>query len=100
MNDHKQETNNGRDPKTGQFVKGYEGGPGRQKGSRNRLAEDFLRDLHTEWEKSGPEALSKCAKDEPATFCKIVANLMPKEIDSTFKVDIDLFQSCNSMTLG
>jgi len=44
----------------------------------------------------GPEALRRCAAEEPAQFCKIVANLLPKEIDSTLKVDVDLFQSCQN----
>ena len=65
-------------------------------GSRNRLGEAFLIDLHNEWERSGPEALRRCAAEEPAQFCKIVANLLPKEIDSTLKVDVDLFQSCQN----
>ena len=69
---------------------------GRPKGSRSRLGEDFLRDLHNEWEQSGPQALKRCATDDPSTFCKIVANLLPKEIDSILKVDVDLFQSCRN----
>jgi len=52
--------------------------------------------LAQRWERSGPEALRRCAAEEPAQFCKIVANLLPKEIDSTLKVDVDLFQSCQN----
>ena len=90
-------TNNGRNPKTGQFLQGTSGNPaGRTRGSRNRLGETFLIDLHNEWERSGPEALRRCAAEEPAQFCKIVANLLPKEIDSTLKVAVDLFQSCQN----
>jgi hypothetical protein len=76
---------------------GLSGNPaGRSKGSRNRLGEAFLTDLHAEWERSGAEALRKCATDDPTAFCKLVGNLLPKEIDSTLKVDIDLFQSCKN----
>ena len=90
-------TNNGRNPKTGQFLQGTSGNPaGRTRGSRNRLGEAFLIDLHNEWERSGPEALRRCAAEESAQFCKIVANLLPKEIDSTLKVDVDLFQNATS----
>ena len=30
----------------GHYLKGMAGGPGRPLGSRNKLSEDFLRDLH------------------------------------------------------
>ena len=89
-------TNNGRDPKTGQFVKGYEGGPGRQRGSRAKLGEAFLADLHSEWERSGAEALRKCAETEPTAFVKLVGSLLPAKIDQTLKVDVSLFESCQN----
>ena len=44
-----------RDAKSGRFLTGSNGGPGRPRGSRNLLSEDFLRDLHKEWEMSGNE---------------------------------------------
>ena len=34
----------------GRYLKGMPGGPGRPMGSRNRLTEDFLRDLQADWE--------------------------------------------------
>jgi hypothetical protein len=97
MSENNSVTQSGRDPKTGQFLQGLSGNPaGRSKGSRNKLGEAFLTDLHAEWERSGAEALRRCAAEEPAQFCKIVANLLPKEIDSTLKVDVDLFQNART----
>jgi hypothetical protein len=61
-----------------------------QKGSRAKLGEAFLADLHAQWEKSGAEALRKCAENEPTQFVKIVSNLMPREIDAQLSIDVDL----------
>lgn len=53
---------------------------GRPKGSRNKFAEQFFRDFHTDWEKHGIEALAACRKEDPATYCRIAATLIPKEL--------------------
>jgi hypothetical protein len=49
------------------------------KGSRNKLAEDFLADAYEQWQQHGSTALETMAKTEPAKFCQMVANLLPKE---------------------
>jgi hypothetical protein len=66
--------------KTGQFVKGHRGGPGRPIGNRNKLATAFLADLQRQWMKSGRRALERTAEDDPVAFTKIVASLLPKEM--------------------
>ena len=63
----------------GRFLTGNNGG-GRKKGSRARLGEDFLADLHDTWQEYGQRALTKVATTEPAAFCKIVANVLPREV--------------------
>jgi hypothetical protein len=63
------------------FVKGKSGNPaGREKGSRNKLSEAFLADVCAEWERNGIEALRKVREDDPSTFIKVVASLIPKEV--------------------
>ena len=80
-------TNRNNDPEdTGQkldtrFKPGRSGNPaGRPRGSRNKLGERYLDDLLETWEERGPSALVACATKEPAQFCKIVANILPKEV--------------------
>jgi hypothetical protein len=55
-----------------------------------------LADLNSEWERSGPEALRKCAENEPTAFVKLVGSLLPAKIDQTLKVDVSLFESCQN----
>ena len=70
-----------RDQKNGRFVSGNSGGPGRRIGSRNRLGEQFLQDLEITWKKLGPAAMERCALEEPAQFVRIMASLLPKQIE-------------------
>jgi hypothetical protein len=57
-------------------------GSGRQKGTRNKLSEAFIRDLHDEWERSGPAALKILAVENPAALAAIVAKVIPQAFDS------------------
>jgi hypothetical protein len=70
------------------FKPGQSGNPaGRPKGSRSRLSESFIADLHTVWEKHGLAALEKCATDEPGQFIRVLATLMPKDINLSVALD-------------
>lgn len=55
------------------------GNPGRPKGSKNKLQEDFLKDVLEAWETSGKAAIAAMIADKPGDFVKMVASLMPKE---------------------
>ena len=56
------------------------GNPGRPPGSRNKLSEDFLRDICEVWDKHGKDALFSVAVNEPAKFVTVAASLIPKEM--------------------
>lgn len=92
MTENIPETQNGRDAETGLFLQGVSGNPaGRPRGSRNRLGEQFVSDLYAEWKESGVAALKRVAQDDPTAFVRVVANILPREIDATLAVDVDLF---------
>jgi hypothetical protein len=81
----------------GQFLTGHKQvSPGRPKGSRNKLAEDFLADLHETWQQYGLQALRECAQNEPARFVQICASLLPKDID--IKHDISVSRAMDAVT--
>jgi hypothetical protein len=82
------EMTEGRDPNTGQFVKGFRGGPGRQKGSRNKLGEAFVADVYESWQKHGAETLERMRRDDPAAYVRVVANILPDKLDVDVAVQL------------
>ena len=62
---------------------GQSGNPkGRPQGSRNKLSEQFVADLHAAWQLFGRPALMTTALTE-LSFVRVVASLMPKELEAT-----------------
>jgi Family of unknown function (DUF5681) len=73
--------NTDRQQKPWLFKPGQSGNPaGRPKGSRNKLAENFLDDAYQQWRLHGSKALETMATSEPAKFCQMIAGLLPKEM--------------------
>jgi len=58
-----------------------------RKGSRNKLGEHFLADLHEEWLKSGPDALARLSLTDPGAFVRVVAQVLPREVEVEFGFD-------------
>ena len=54
---------------------------GRQKGSRNKLAEEFILDLYDDWQQRGKGVIARVAEERPADYLKIVAGLLPKDVN-------------------
>lgn len=54
---------------------------GRPKGSRNKLGEVFLRAMLEDFEENGESAIQDCRKDDPATYVRVIASLLPKELN-------------------
>ena len=69
-------------PKEKGFQPGQSGNPGgKPVGSRNRLQGDFLRALAEDFEAHGKAAIVECRTAKPDAYLKVVASLMPKEVD-------------------
>ena len=62
----------------GHFAKGNPGGPGRPKGSRDKLSFAFIEALSKTFEEKGVESLQRLMEEQPAQYHNIIAKLMPK----------------------
>jgi hypothetical protein len=63
------------------FQPGQSGNPaGRPKGSRHRLSEALLRDLCADFEENGMAAIVRCRVEDPSTYVRLIASLLPKQI--------------------
>lgn len=67
-------------PAEHQFKRG-EGG--RPKGARNKLTEDFIAALQKDFEEHGEVAVQACRMSKPSDYLKIIATVIPKEIQLT-----------------
>lgn len=61
---------------------------GRPIGSRNKLTEAFLKDLHEIWEEGGIEMLRYLGKNDPRSIVAACVALVPKsiEVDATQRI--------------
>ncbi len=71
----------------GRFRKGNKGGPGRPPGTRNKLSEDFVTALCEDFEANGVAAIKSAREESPAAYLRLVASLVPKELDATVSGD-------------
>ena len=76
---------------------------GRPKGSRNKLAEDFIADCYKAWQERGAEAIERVIDSDPGTFLKIIAGLLPKDVNLKVShldnlTDEQLLNKLNSLT--
>src|SRR5262249_34322872 len=71
---------------------GQSGNPaGRPRGSRSKLSESFLADFHTVWEEEGLEAIRRCARNDPSTFVRVAASLLPHDINLNVGLNTETF---------
>lgn len=63
------------------FEKGRAKTGGRRAGARNRLSSSFLEALAADFEQHGEQVIKICRVEKPNEYLKIVASLMPKELE-------------------
>lgn len=78
----------------GRFITGNIGG-GRSKGARSKLGESFIEELYASWRAGGREAIDRVRDEDPVSFLKIIASVIPREAptrpgDLAFLQDDDL----------
>jgi hypothetical protein len=62
------------------FKPGQSGNPpGRPKGSRNKLEEDFLSALAADFEQHGEAVIQKVRETKPEVYLRVIADLLPKD---------------------
>lgn len=62
---------------------GQSGNPaGRPKGARSKLGEAFLKGLLDDFTEHGIAAIIKVREDKPADYVKVVASILPKELEA------------------
>ena len=69
-----------RDPVTGQFLKGTKPGPGRPKGSKDRLNVQVIDTLEKLWASRGAEIMDQLAAEKPEVLASLVARLIPQQL--------------------
>ena len=55
-------------------------GPGRPKGSRNKLSNDFLNALYEDFKEFGAEAICLVREEKTDVYLNIIAKVLPKDI--------------------
>lgn len=63
---------------------------GRPKGSRNKFAEEFVKDFLSDWEKHGREAIRKARRTDPVAYLKVAASLLPKDFNLNVSSEAEL----------
>lgn len=72
----------------GRFVIGGKPGPGRPKGSRNKLGEDFVAKLQADFAEHGAAAIAAVRAEKPDQYLKVIASILPKEVKISTEVDL------------
>jgi len=66
------------------FAPGQSGNPlGRPKGARNRLGEQFVADLYSDWQAHGADVIRRVREERPDQYLKVVVSVLPKELHVT-----------------
>ena len=73
----------------GRFLAGHRSTGGRPKGQRNKLAEEFYKDIYELWLGNGREALAHLASEDPVFFVRLVGASIPNAVAASLLMDSD-----------
>lgn len=65
----------------GRFVAGNSGNGGRPPGARAKLGEAFIAAIYLDFQAHGAETIIKVRDEKPDQYLKVVASILPKEIE-------------------
>jgi hypothetical protein len=57
------------------------GNPGKPKGARHALTENFIKALHDDFSKHGISAVEVVRVEKPDQYLKVIASLVPKDVN-------------------
>jgi hypothetical protein len=57
------------------------GNPGRPKGARNKLGEEFMQSLYADYLIHGAQVIERVREERPHEYLKVVASLLPKQLE-------------------
>lgn len=60
--------------------------PGRPKGARSKLGEAFLEAMYADFQQHGVVAIETVRTEKPDQYLKVVASILPKEIEAGEKL--------------
>ena len=70
------------------WEKGQSGNPkGRPRTAKHKLAEKFVRTLHEDFKLHGVEVIERCREESPKDYLKMIANLVPKDVNTSKTVN-------------
>lgn len=71
-----------------QFKPGQSGNPGgKPVAARNRITTAFLHALAEDFDAHGKKAIENTRRDDPGTYVKVCASLLPKQIEQTHPLE-------------
>ena len=84
------------------FQAGNPGGPGRPRGSRNKLSEAFLDALYRDFQINGVAAIADARAESPLGYVRMIASLLPQKLEverlATTVTDDELLQIIHGET--
>ena len=68
-----------------QFKKGHSGRP---KGAKNKITKAYLKAIAKDFDKYGAQVIARVREEEPAVYWKLIAQLIPKDLDVNHGGDV------------